>query len=238
MFESRLPRAEASPCLPWLITGCIPSPSRTALRPLRGPPAPRLPGGRRPPPAEAGRRPGCAARGGRTAARGRRCGLPSAHPGLPPELLRAPEGPRKPPQRWVQRPRAVPNNFLPRGLRLAGADAGTPAPALYQEPLAHRYLHPRRRPPPAPFLTTRPWSSFGWLPKRRLRSWREVGAPGFRNDAALAGAAPRRGLQGASSSRLRGRCAQPELGEAEPKRPPTRTQRPRLPVATLAGPGH
>lgn len=47
MFESRLPRAEASLCLPWLMTGCVPSPSRTALRSLRAPRVPRIPGVRR-----------------------------------------------------------------------------------------------------------------------------------------------------------------------------------------------
>ena len=55
---------------------------------------------------------------------------------------------------------------------------GRPAPRrnppTLWKPLAHRYPHLLRRPPPAPFLAERPWSSWACLPPQ-LETWREVG---------------------------------------------------------------
>lgn len=113
--------------------------------------------------------------GGRIAAPGRPCGLPSS-----------PERPR------------VPAN-QPRGL--SGAHAQSPASSLVgsgfrvhsEEPPAHRYLHPRRPPPPAPFLTKRLGSSFAWLPQKAApnlaRSWgsRVPERRGYRGPGAWAG---------------------------------------------------
>lgn len=174
------------------------------------------------------RRPHC---GAGTAARGL---LLPALGARPPALLGAVQGPHEPLPRWVQHPRAVPI-LLPRGLGVAGARSGPPQGAL-----AHRYLHPRRRRPPAPFPAGRPWSSFARLLRRRLRTWSEVGAPGLRSDAALAGPAPgggggggggggrgARGTAGRVSFPARGPLRQPRAREK-----PSRTRSPRLALAT------
>lgn len=117
----RLPRDKASPSLPRLFRGCVPSPSESALGPCVPRASPAFPGaaGRRLLSREATRVGG---------ARRPQCGPPDGGAGFrlpapePAALLGVAQGPRKPPPQWVQRPRAVPN-FLPRALGLWGADA-------------------------------------------------------------------------------------------------------------------
>lgn len=133
---------------------------------MRTPRLPGFPGGR-----PLARR--SAARGSRTAARGVRRGLPPT-PTAP--RTRAPLSGRGSPPTSIPEgaaPTRSPRLF-PLWLGLSGADAG-PGVSSHPEPAAHRYPHRRRRPPPAPFLADRPWSSFAWLPpeaaRNLARSW-------------------------------------------------------------------
>lgn len=218
LFLSQDFRARRRPRVSRDCSGARPFPIQKLFsRPPRAPRLPGLPGavGRREPSREA-------ARGGCIAGPGRWRGLPSPRPGACPHSSEGPRVPANLPRGGCSAPAPSPTSSR------AGSSSRVwtrwPTPAHPRDPLAHRYLHPHRRPPPAPFLTERPWSSFAWLPQRRLRTWREVGAPGFRNDAALAGPAPGWGPRGGSGSGFRGRCAQPALQvAADPNPAPTAT---------------
>lgn len=180
------------------------------FRPLRAPRLPRLPAGRRLPPAEPRVYPGprCEAAALRPRDGGADFLLPAAAARPAPRSCRG--SPQTSPAVGAAPTRSP--QLPPSWARDFGCGRGDPARVHSEEPLAHRYLHPRRPPPPAPFLTKRPCSSFAWLPRRRLRTWREVGVPGFRHDAALAGRAPGRGP--------RGRVSLPAQGPLSPARAP------------------
>lgn len=189
-------------------------------RPSRGPSvAASEPGG------DQGRRPEAAALRPRTVAR-----APSPGPGRPPTLLAAAEGPRKSPPRWVLRQRAVPS-FLPRGLGRSGVDAGPragPAPGTPCSPISPSSSSSSScsmsnrtslviiciAPPKAAPNLARSWGSR--VPERR----------GSRGPGARVGTAGRVSLP------AQGPLHQPAPRKAEPRRPPIRTQRPRLPLAT------
>lgn len=184
-------------------------------RSLRAPRLPRLPGGRRLPPAEPRVYPGprCEAAALRPRDGGADFLLPA--PGARPAPRSCRGSPQTSPAVGAAPTRSP--QLPPSWARAFGCGRGDPARVHWEEPLAHRYLHPRRPPPPAPFLTKRPCSSFAWLPRRRLRTWREVGVPGFRNDAALAGRASGRGPRGARLT--------PGSGAAEPSPRPGKPSR-------------
>lgn len=157
-------------------------------RPVR---ALRLPGARRPPGAEPG--------GGRVgSARGPQCGRSSA----PPSFSRSPRAARSRRRSPQSAPAesAAPPSSRPTCSRLG--------------PLAHRYPHPRRRPPPAPFLARRPRSSFAWLPPKAApnlaRSW---GLPGSGTTRLSRGPAPGRGPRAASRSGSRAAVSRPRSGK-------------------------
>lgn len=203
---SRTSTRQGVPKPPETVQGLRPLPIRICSRALRAPRLPRLPRGRRPPPAEPGGDPGrrreaAAMRGPRTAVR-----ASVSPPRSPPRCSGWPRVPANLPRSGCSAHAQSPTSSLVRSG--FGEPTRGPAQAHPGEPLTHRYLHPRRRPPPAPFLTKRPWSSFAWLPRRRLRSWHEVGAPGFQNRSAPAGLAP----GGDPAGRV-------SLGAQEPLRP-------------------
>lgn len=168
---------------------------------------------------------------------GRRCRLPSPRPGRPHCSSELPR---------------IPAN-LPRGR--CSAHAHSPTSSLVGSGFRVRTRGSRAGPlggtPYSPISPSSSSSSscsisnktslfiFCMAPQKAApnlaRSWgsRVPERRGSRRPGAGAGTAG-----GASHSRLRGRRAQPAPREAEPKRPPTRTQRPRLPLARRGEPGH
>lgn len=141
---------------------------------------------------------------------------------LPVPLPPTCRGSQQPPSpRRVRRPRAVPESFL-RGLRISGPGARPRATPLPAPP----------RPPETPRSPISPSSSssssssissrtslviMGMSPPAARNLAQSWGLLGVRNFGSLTGRAPGQGRQGASHSRLRGRCAQPALGESGPK---------------------
>lgn len=189
-------------------------------RPETDPRLPGLPRGHplaRPPRAEPGGGRSAAGSDRIAAAGGRRRGFLLPVP-LPPTC----RGSQQPPSpRRVRRPRAVPESFL-RGLRISGPGARPRATPLPAPP----------RPPETPRSPISPSSSssssssissrtslviMGMSPPAARNLAQSWGLLGVRNFGSLTGRAPGQGRQGASHSRLRGRCAQPALGESGPK---------------------